>query len=411
MQRSTFKILFYIKKNVIKSNGKAPVMARVTLNGEIAQFSLKCEVSPSEWNPGTGRAIGKSASAQNLNGLLDNFRASLTQHYREISDREATVTAEKVRNAFLGLQMRNDSLLDLFDEHCKNLEIQVDKGVSRDTHQKYLRTGSRLGDFMNYKYHISDINLKEINHSFLCDFEIYLKTIHSCGQNTTAKFMQRVRTIILIAKSNGWIHADPFANYKLQTEKTEREFLNEQELESIIQKNFPVKRLEQVRDIFVFSCFTGLAYIDVFNLRDTNIRTAFDNTLWIMGKRVKTGVSYRVPLLDIPKMIIEKYKGSLSGGELLPVITNQKMNAYLKEIADLCGITKNLSFHVARHTFATTVTLSKGVSIESVSKMLGHTNIKTTQIYARITDDKIKNDMAMLASKLKEMETKYATNL
>jgi site-specific recombinase XerD len=386
-------------------------MARVTLNGKIAQFSLKCEVNPSDWNPGTGRAVGKSAAAQKLNGLLDNFRASLTQHYREISDREATVTAEKVRNAFLGLQIRNDSLLDLFDEHCKNLEIQVGKGVSRDTHQKYLRTGSRLRDFMNYKYHISDINLKEINHSFLCDFEIYLKTIHSCGQNTAAKFMQRVRTIILIAKSNGWIHADPFANYKLQTEKTEREFLNERELESIIQKKFTVKRLEQVRDIFVFSCFTGLAYIDVFNLRDSNIRTAFDNTLWIMGKRVKTNVSYRVPLLDIPKMIIEKYKGSLPGGELLPVITNQKMNAYLKEIADLCGITKNLSFHVARHTFATTVTLSKGVSIESVSKMLGHTNIKTTQIYARITDDKIKNDMAMLAGKLKEMETKYAVNL
>jgi site-specific recombinase XerD len=408
--RSTFKILFYIKKNAVKSNGKAPVMARITLNGEIAQFSLKCEINPSDWNPGTGRAVGKSAAAQKLNGLLDNFRASLTQHYREISDREATVTAEKVRNAFLGLQMRNDSLLDLFDEHCKNLEIQIGRGVSRDTHQKYLRTGSRLRDFMNYKYHISDINLKEINHSFLCDFEIYLKTIHSCGQNMTAKFMQRVRTIILIAKSNGWIHADPSANYKLQTEKTEREFLNERELESIIQKKFTVKRLEQVRDIFVFSCFTGLAYIDVFNLRDSNIRTAFDNALWIMGKRVKTNVSYRVPLLDIPKMIIEKYKGSLPGGELLPVITNQKMNAYLKEIADLCGIDKNLSFHVARHTFATTVTLSKGVSIESVSKMLGHTSIKTTRIYARITDDKIKNDMAMLAGKLNEMKTKYAEN-
>jgi hypothetical protein len=201
-------------------------MARVTLNGEIAQFSLKCEVNPSEWNPGTGRAIGKSASAQKLNGLLDNFRASLTQHYREISDREATITAEKVRNAFLGIQMRNDSLLELFDEPCKNLEIQVGKGVSRDTHQKYLRIGSRLRDFMNHKYHISDINLKEINHSF-----------HSCSQNTTAKFMQRVRTIVLIAKSNGWIHADPFANYKLQTEKTEREFLNERELESIFRKN------------------------------------------------------------------------------------------------------------------------------------------------------------------------------
>jgi site-specific recombinase XerD len=409
--RSTFKILFYIKKNALKSNGKAPVMARVTLNGEIAQFSLKCEVNPAEWNPQAGRAVGKTAAAQKLNGLLDNFRASLIQHYRDISDREATVTAEKVRNAFLGLQIRNETLLDLFASHNNNLEVQVGKGVSRDTHQKYLRTSTRLKEFMKYKYNISDINLKEINHSFLCDFEVYLKTIHSCGQNTVAKFMQRLKTIILTAKSNGWIYADPYANYQLHLEKTERDFLNEQELESIMAKKFDIKRLEQVRDIFIFSCFSGLAYIDVFNLRESNIRTAFDSNLWIIGKRVKTGVTYRVPLLEIPTMIINKYKGTLPDGELLPVISNQKMNAYLKEIADICAISKNLSFHVARHTFATTVTLSKGVSIESVSKMLGHTNIRTTQIYARITDNKISDDMAMLAGKLKGMETKYAVNL
>lgn len=408
--RSTFKILFYIKKNAVKSNGKAPVMARVTLNGEIAQFSLKCEINPADWNPKAGKAIGKSAASQQLNGLLDNFRASITQHYRDISDREASVTAEKVRNAFLGLQTRNDSLLDLFRHHNENLEAQIGKGVSRDTYMKYLRTSTRLEEFMKYKYNISDINLKEINHSFLCDFEVYLKTIHSCGQNTTAKFMQRLKSVILIAKSNGWIHADPYSNYKLHFEKSDREYLTEPELESIMKKKFPIKRLEQVRDIFIFSCFSGLAYVDVFNLREANIRTTFDESLWIIGKRVKTGVSYRVPLLDIPKLIMEKYRGTLPEGHVLPIISNQKMNSYLKEIADICGIEKNLSFHIARHTFATTVTLSKGVSIESVSKMLGHTNIKTTQIYARITDNKISDDMAMLSGKIKGLETSFTVN-
>ncbi|GAB6013048.1 site-specific integrase [Viscerimonas tarda] len=350
MRRSTFKILFYIKKNAVKSNGKAPVMARITLNSEIAQFSLKCEVNPAEWNPKAGRATGKSAASQQLNGLLDNFRASITQHYRDISDREASVTAEKVRNAFLGFQTHNETLLGLFTEHIKNLELQIGKGVGRDTLQKYQRTSTRLKDFMKYKFNVSDINIKEINHSFLCDFEIYLKTIHSCKQNTTVQFMQRLRTIILTAKSNGWIHADPYANYQYHTEKTERAFLSEQELEGIMQKKFSVKRLEPVRDLFVFSCFTGLAYIDVFNLRENNIRTSFDENLWIIGKRVKTDVTYRVPLLEIPKMIIDKYKKTLSNEKLLPVIINQKMNAYLKEIADLCGIDKILSFHVARHS-------------------------------------------------------------
>jgi integrase len=324
-------------------------MARVTLNSEIAQFSLKCEVNPAEWNPQAGRAIGKTASAQQLNGLLDNFRASITQHFRDISDREASVTAEKTRNTFLGLQTRNDLLLELFDRHNKSLEVQIGKDVSRDTHQKYVRTRMRLEEFMKRQYNISDINLKEINHSFLSDFEVFLKTIHSCGQNTTAKFMQRLRTVVLIAKSNGWIHADPYANYKFHREKTERDFLTEQELGSILQKKFTIKRLEQVRDIFTFSCFTGLAYIDVFNLRENNIRTVSDGSLWVIGKRVKTGVSYRVPLLDIPKMVIAKYKGTLPDGELLPIISNQKMNAYLKEIADICQIDKNLSFHMRRH--------------------------------------------------------------
>jgi site-specific recombinase XerD len=410
IMRSTFSILFYIKKSALKSNGKAPIMTRITLNGEIAQFSLKCEVNPDDWNPRAQRVNGKSANAVKLNGLLDNSRSIIFNHYREISEREATVSAEKVKNAFLGLKTSQYSLLELFNKHINDLETKIGKELSRITYLRYIRARNRLELFMQRKYNVSDFDMREINYSFLCDFEIYLKSHYNCGHNAAMKLIKHLRTIIIIAKNNGWLHADPFANYKFHTEKTERAFLTQQELENIMNKSFSIKRLDQVKDVFLFSCFTGLAYIDVFNLRENNIRESFDGNLWIIGKRVKTNVSYNVPLLDVPRMIIEKYKGTLLTGELLPVISNQKMNAYLKEIADMCGIDKLLTFHVARHTFATTVTLSKGVSIESVSKMLGHTNIKTTQIYARITDNKISNEMNILAGKLKGIETKYAAN-
>ena len=408
--RSTFSILFYIKKSALKSNGKAPIMVRITLNGEIVQFSLKCTVNPDEWNPRSQRMIGKSADSIKVNGLLDNSRAIIFNHYRDISEREATVTAEKVKNAFLGLKTSQYSLLELFDKHIKDLETKIDKELSRITYLRYVRARNRLELFMQRKYNISDIDLREINYSFLCDFEIYLKSYYNCGHNATMKLIKHLRTIILIAKNNGWLYTDPFANYKFHIEKSDRAFLSQQELESIMNKTFSIKRLDQVRDVFLFSCFTGLAYIDVYNLRETNIREAFDGNLWIIGKRIKTNVSYNVPLLEIPKMILEKYKGTLPNKDLLPIISNQKINAYLKEIADVCGIEKLLTFHVARHTFATTVTLSKGVSIESVSKMLGHTDIKTTQTYARITDSKISNEMNILAGKLKGIETKYAIN-
>jgi site-specific recombinase XerD len=249
--------------------------------------------------------------------------------------------------------------------------------------------------------------MKEINNLFITDFEVYLLSTAGCNANTTAKFMQFFKRIVIIARNNGWIYADPFSNYKIRLSKVDRGYLTQDEIERIMYKKMVSTRLEQVRDIFIFSCFCGLAYIDVKNLRENNIRTSFDGNLWIMGKREKTGVSFNIPLLDVPKIILEKYKGKLRNGYVLPVLSNQKTNSYLKEIGDVCGIDKNLSFHLARHTFAT-LTLSKGVSIESVSKMLGHTNIQTTQIYARIVDDKIKDDMALFAGKMRGIEEKYS---
>ena len=219
--------------------------------------------------------------------------------------------------------------------------------------------------------------------------------------------MQFFKRIILIARNNGILIGDPFASYKIRLEKVDRGYLSEDEIKIILKKKMVSERLEQVRDVFIFSCFSGLAYVDVANLKEDNIRKSFDGNLWIITKRQKTNTDVNVPLLDIPKMILEKYKGKLPDGKVLPIISNQKLNAYLKEIADVCGIKKNLTFHCLRHTFATTTTLAKGVPIETVSKMLGHTNIETTQIYARITNNKISNDMQGLDKKFVGIEKIY----
>jgi integrase len=237
-----------------------------------------------------------------------------------------------------------------------------------------------------------------------------MRGVCGCNANITYKFIKRFKSIVLVAKNNGWLLHDPFANYRIKSPKVDRGYLTQEELETVMQKEFSVKRLGQVRDIFIFACFTGLAYVDVKNLHETNVRLSFDGNLWIVTKRQKADVQSNIPLLDVPKQILEKYKRTLPNGMVLPVPSNQKMNTYLKEIGDLCGIGKNLTFHLARHTFATTTTLAKGVPIETISKMLGHTNIKATQIYARITDNKIRHDMSVLAGKLKGMEIKHTVN-
>lgn len=404
MSKSTFRILFYVRKNQVNKEGKASIMIRLTINGDTAQFSSKLEVEPDLWDVKSQKMIGSSLKARQLNSLLDDVRTSLKNYFHEIETHEAYVTAEKVRNAFLGITIRQQTLLGTFRKHNEDVQKLVGISKSAATYAKYDRCMRRLEEFMQAKYRIKDIALKEISHVFITDFETYLRTESRCNENTTAKFMQTFRMIIIMAKNNGWIFADPFINYKIRLKRVDRGYLTEPEIKKILKKQFTCKRLEQVRDIFIFSCFTGLAYIDVRNLTKDNIRTSFDGKLWIMTARQKTDTAVTVPLLKVPQAILKKYEGTLPEGRLLPVLSNQKLNSYLKEIADLCGITKTITFHLARHTFATTMTLAKGVPIETVSKMLGHTNIITTQIYARITNDKIGRDMQVLSGQLGEIE-------
>jgi len=408
--KSTFSILFYLKRNGQKANGNMPIMGRITVNGMAVQFASKVEIKPDYWNVKAGKAIGRSVEVHEVNNALESIKTTMTKIYRDLQEREKNVTPERIKNTFFGIEAKSYMLLELFIRHNDDVKRLVGISKSKATYQKYEVTRKHLADFIKKRYNLSDISMKEINNLFITDFEVYLLTTAGCNANTSAKFMQFLKRIVIIARNNGWINADPFNNYKIRISRVDRGYLTQEEIERIIEKEFACKRLEHVRDIFIFSCFCGLAYIDVKNLRENNIRTAFDGNLWIMGKREKTGVGFNIPLLDIPKMILEKYKGKLRNGYVLPVLSNQKMNAYLKEIGDVCGINKNITYHLARHTFAT-LTLSKGVSIESVSKMLGHTNIQTTQIYARIVDDKIKDDMALFAGKMRGIGTKYSLTI
>ena len=299
---------------------------------------------------------------------------------------------------------KGETLLQLFNKHIEDSERLVGISITKAILQKYKVTRTRVTEFMLHQYKIKDISLKEINHMFITDLELYLRTEAECNNNTTAKFLQFFKRIILIARNNGWLLHDPFANYKIRLKSVDRGFLTEDDIAILAQKEFDCERLDQVRDIFLFSCFCGLAYIDLNNLTADNIRKSFDGKMWIMTKRQKTSTPVNVPLMAIPQMILKKYQGRLKDGKILPVISNQKTNAYLKEIANICGIEKRLTFHLARHTFATTTTLSKGIPIETVSKMLGHTYIKTTQVYARITNDKISKDMEGLSDQFSDIE-------
>lgn len=259
MSKSTFKILFYLRKNYLNKDGKAGIMIRLSLNGEISQFSSKLDIEPDKWDTASGKAKGNSLKARQINDTLEDIRASLKNHYRDIEMQETYVTAEKVRNAFLGITTRQRTLLELFKKHNDDARKLVGISKSAATLSKYDRCYKRLKEFMKARYNISDIALKEINHMFITDFENYLRTESKCNENTTAKFMQTFKMIVIVAKNNGWIFGDPFANYKIRLKRVDRGYLTDAELQKLMRKKFQTKRLEQVRDVFLFSCYTNVA--------------------------------------------------------------------------------------------------------------------------------------------------------
>ena len=399
MMKSIFRVVFYLRSNYVNKEGKTSVMLRIYLNNErLSLGSTGISVKSSQWDKEKERIKGRTTEALNTNLQLDNIASGLQSIFRRI-EMSDVVSLERIKSEFLGKKEEIDTLMQLFEKHNGDVAKQVGVSVGKATLQKYNVCKRHFSEFLEKQYKRSDLKLTELTYVVIREFDLYLRTEVGQNPNTATKTMKTFKTITLLGQKMGVLLHDPFMNHRFHIELVNRGFLTDEEILCIAHKQINIPRLELIRDIFIFSCFTGLAYIDVSNLTPDHIVTLGDKQ-WIMTQRQKTSVETNVLLLDIPKAIIAKYGGkTYRNGKLFPMLTNQKTNSYLKEIADICGIKKNLTFHLARHTFAT-MSLSKGVPMESVSKMLGHTNIRTTQIYARITNKKIEHDMEELADKL-----------
>ena len=403
--RSTFKVLFYLKRNAPKKNGLIPVMCRITVNGKISQFSCKLDVEEKTWNIELGRVSGRSTVAQETNRTLDKIRVGSNKAYQDICDKDNYVTAEKVRNVFLGMGMNHETLLAVFRQHNEDYEKQVGKIKSLRSYWKYCIVYKHLEEFIKQRYKVSDIALKELAPAFITDFELFLRTEKNHCNNTVWSYMMPFRSIIFMAINNGWLQRDPFYAYSITKEETKRGFLSKEEINLLIKGSFKKPSYTLIRDLFTFCTFTGFSWTDMANLTKENLQTSFDGHLWIKTNRQKTGTESNIRLLDVAKHIIEKYDGITDDDKLLPVPCYVNCKNSIKVIAKKCGIEKNVTWHMSRHTYATTVCLSNDVPIETLSKMLGHRSIRTTQIYAKITAEKVSRDMEKLSKQIAQMES------
>jgi site-specific recombinase XerD len=393
---------FYAKSTKANSTGLFPIYVRLTVDGKRFEYSTKKFIQPSKWSNELSRMKGNSEEARSINNLLDFIKNRINDIQFELLKNNISLNIEEFKNRILGIKERERLLIPIFKEHNRKIKELVGLEYAAGTLERYETSLKHTKDFLSWKYNLSDINIEKIDHAFITEYEFYLRSERKCANNTAVKYIKNFHKIINQCMANGWLNKDPFSNYKSKVKEVERVYLTEEEIQTIINKDFKIERVAMVRDIFVFSCFTGLAYIDVKQLTKNHISLGIDGDKWIFKNRQKTDTASKIPLLPMAQEIINKYENHpvcINEDRLLPIFSNQKMNAYLKEIADICEINKDLTFHIARHTFATTVTLSNGVPLETVSKMLGHTNLKTTQHYAKILDKKISEDMMILKSK------------
>lgn len=402
---NTFGIQFVIRLPKQQKNDQATVFARISVNGRRCEISLKKKVNPQNWDEAKGKARGTKDEIRKLNEHIERVRTLIADGYHELVQQKKVVTVDAVKSLFLGADDNEITLIKLGEYHNTEMKDKLADGTMKN----YYTTQKYIAKFLKDKYHRNDISLAELNYKFILDFETFLskhqpkdhqKPLHNNG---IMKHIERLCKMVNMAVTMDWLTKDPFAKYKQHFDKVERFYLTKEELSVIEKKKFTIERLQMVKDLFLFSCYTGLAYIDTMNLTAGNIVKGIDGNDWIITSRQKTDTDVRIPLLPQAEELIKKYRDhpkAVNHGTLFPVISNQKTNAYLKEIADLCNINKAITFHIARHTFATTVTLSNGVPIESVSKMLGHTTIRSTQVYAKVVEQKLSEDMQNLKRRM-----------
>lgn len=394
--KNTFSTTLFTRKGKIYKDGEARIFIRITAKGERREFSTGISVKPEHWEAGKGKIKNGVKDASAKNQSLENLIHKLHQCRRELIEEVIQPTAQKILDRYNGTDKERKNLLEIFDEHNKKCEELSGIDYAPATIQKFKSCRKIVAEFIKANYKQEDIPIGSVDHKFVKDLEHHFKTKKNCAHNTTLKYLQNFRKVVLIGINNGWLKTDPFANIRYKKEKTYPVHLDESELLDIQNKSITIDRIARVRDIFLFCCYTGLAYSDVKNLSSSDITTLSDGRKCIEKQRQKTKVMSFIPLVKVPMQILEKYQDDpvcLGTGKLLPVLSNQKMNAYLKEIADLCGIKKKIGMHTARHTFATTVTLSKNIPIEVVSEMLGHSSLQQTKHYSRVMNHYVLKQM------------------
>ncbi len=395
--RSTFKTVFYVNASKEK-NGNVPIMGRVTINGTIAQFSCKQTIPKMLWDAKGNRAKGKSKEAQGVNSALENIKAQIAKHYQRLSDREAYVTAEMVRNAYQGIGTEYETLLRAFDKENEAFAKRVGKDRAKRTYQKYLTVRKYVAEFIKSHYRRSDISMNELTEDFIRDYCLYLRNEVGLAQSSVWIYSIPLKHIVTTAHYNGKIPRNPFAMFHVDPDHKERGFLTEEELLALGAIKLDYPNFALARDLFLFGCWTGISFVDIKNLTTDNI-VEMNGSPWIVSKRQKTGVPFQIKLMDIPMRIIKRYEPFRADKKLFNIGSLDMVNRRIKNIARKCGIEKPISFHVSRHSFAV-MALNYGMPIESVSKILGHTKITTTQIYAKVTNTKLDSDISAFESKV-----------
>jgi integrase/recombinase XerD len=405
-RKNTFGVHFVLRTQKADAEGKHPVYARITVNGTRCELAMKYRVLKSDWKIGKGEAKSKNPELRSFNNFLQQIHGKLRRHYWQLRLGDEPVTAALLKADFLGIEKEapiTRSLLWVVNQHHSMMENILKPGTMKNYHT----TETYIKLFLEHRYKVNDMPLYDLNYEFISGFESFIRSNalrekDPCTTNGTMKHLERLKKMVTWAVKNEWIAKDPFSNFRLKFKRTQRDFLSETELASIERQNFQNPSLERVRNLFLFSCYTGLSYVDLMQLRPREIATGVDNMKWIRMTRAKTETGITVPLLRPAVAILEKFApGEFYFPEtVFPSVSNQEINRNLKIIAEICGIQKYITFHIARHTFATTFTLMNGVPIETISKMLGHTKITTTMIYARVNSEKIGMDMDILQGRL-----------
>lgn len=403
---NTFSIIFFTRKSR-SSTRKLTLYVRITVNQQRAEISLQRSILPENWDSIRKKGKGKSQNIRILNNYLDHVYGRLLECHKQLLEEFKIISPNTIKARYLGEDEKHKTLKDLILYHNTNMVSVLKPGTMKN----YYTTEKYLNQFLNTKLRVEDIYLKQLNYRFITDFEQFLRNYKpkkkrkALTNNGTMKHLERFKKMINLAIKLEWLPQNPFQRFQLKFDKYDRQYLNDRELKIIEETYFKSEKLEKVKDVFIFACYTGLSYIDIKELRSNQIIKGIDGNDWIYTKRAKTDEIVKIPLLPKAQKIIKKYKNKpevVVTGLLLPVYSNQKINSYLKDIVKMCGIEKHVTFHVARHTFATTVTLSNGVPIETVSKLLGHSKLSTTQIYARVIETKISEDMQNLMLRIEK---------